>query len=56
MASLDWQLTSALRHKAHDEATTEALKELIARVKAASATLGPQVDHVRDVLLDGPSY
>jgi uncharacterized protein YggE len=55
MASLDWQLSPALRRKAHDEATTEALKELMARVKAAAATLGLQVDHVQDVRLDGPN-
>jgi uncharacterized protein YggE len=56
MASLDWQLSPALRRKAHDEATTEALKELMARVKSAAATLGLQVDHVQDVRLDGPGF
>jgi uncharacterized protein len=55
MASLAWQISPALRRKAHDEATTEALKELMARVKAAAATLGLQVDHVQDVRLDGPN-
>jgi predicted secreted protein len=53
-ASLDWQLSPALRRKAHDEATTAALKELQARATSAAATLGLRVDHARDVRLEGP--
>ena len=56
MASLDWQLSPALRRKAHDEATIAALNELMARVKSAASTLGLQVDHVQQVTLDRPSY
>jgi uncharacterized protein len=55
-ASLDWQLSPALRRKAHDEATTEALKELQARAAAAATTLGLHVDHATDVRLDIPVY
>lgn len=56
MASLDWQLSPALRRKAHDEATTAALKELMTRIKSAASTLGLQVDHVQQVTLGGPAY
>jgi uncharacterized protein YggE len=56
MASLEWQLSPALRRKAHDEATTAALKELMTRAKSVAATLGLQVDHVQEVRLDGPVY
>jgi uncharacterized protein YggE len=56
MGSLDWQLSPALGRQAHDEATTAALKELMARVKSAASTLGLQVDHVQQVTLDGPGY
>ena len=55
-SSLDWQLSPALRRKAHDEATTAALKALQARAAAAAATLGLHVDHAREVQLDGPIY
>ena len=52
-ASLDWQLSPGLRRKAHEEATTAALKELQARAAAAAATLGLHVDHLQDVRLNG---
>ena len=55
-ASLDWQLSSSLRRKAHDEATTAALKELQARAASAAATLGLKVDHLQDVRLDAPDF
>ena len=55
-ASLDWQLSPALRRKAHEEATTAALKELQARAASAAATLGLHVDHVQNVQLDEPVY
>ncbi len=55
-ASLDWQLSPALRRKAHDAATTAALKTLQARAASAAATLGLHVDHAREVRLDGPMY
>jgi uncharacterized protein YggE len=42
--------------KAHDEATSVALKELQARATSAAAALGLRVDHVRDVRLEGPVY
>jgi predicted secreted protein len=51
-ASLDWQLSPGLRRKAHDEATTAALKELQARAASAAATLGLRVDHATDIRLD----
>jgi hypothetical protein len=54
--SLDWQLSPALRRSSHDEATTAALKELMARIKSAASTLGLQVDHVQQVTLGGPAY
>jgi hypothetical protein len=44
-----------LRRKAHDEATTAALKSLMARIKSAASTLGLQV-HVQQATLDGPPY
>ncbi len=50
--SLDWQLSPDLRRHAHDQATTEALKELQARAEAAASTLGLKVDHLQDVRLD----
>ena len=53
-ASLDWQLSPALRRKAHDEATTAALKELQERAASAAATLGLHVGFLRDVRLDEP--
>jgi uncharacterized protein len=53
-ASLDWQLSPALRRKAHDEATTAALNELQARATSAAGTLGLRIDHARDVRLEGP--
>jgi predicted secreted protein len=56
MNSLDWRLSPALRRKAHDEATTMALKELMARAKATASTLGLQVDHIQQVTLNPPSY
>jgi len=55
-ASLDWQLSSARQRKAHNEATTVALKELQTRAASAAATLGLHVDHAREVQLDGPIY
>jgi uncharacterized protein len=55
-ASLDWQLSPALRRKAHEEATMSALKELQARAATAAATLGLQIDHLQDVRLDGPPF
>ena len=55
-ASLDWQLSPALRRKAYDEATTTALKELQARAASAAATLGLHVDHLQDVRLDAPDF
>ncbi len=53
-ASLDWQLSPALRRKAHDQATTAALKELQERAASAAATLGLHVRFMRDVRLDEP--
>lgn len=55
-ASLDWQLSPVHRRRAHDEATTNALKELQARAASAAATLGLQVDHLRDVRLGAPEF
>ena len=52
-ATLDWQLSSGLRRRTHDEATTAALKELQTRATAAAATLGLHIDHLQDVRLDG---
>jgi len=51
-AALGWQLSPGLRLKAHDEATTEALKSLQTRAAAAAATLGLHVDHLQDVRLN----
>ncbi len=56
LASLDWQLSPALRRKAHEEATTAALKELQAEAASAAATLGLHVDHLQDVRLDEASF
>ena len=53
-SSLDWQLSPALRRKAHDQATTAALKELQERAASAAATLGLHVRFMRDVRLDEP--
>ena len=53
-ASLEWQLSQALRRKAHDDATTAALKELQERAASAAATLGLHVRFLRDVRLDEP--
>ena len=55
-ASLDWQLSSGLRRKAHDEAMTAALKELQMRAAAAAATLGLHIDHLQDVRLNDPVF
>ncbi len=55
-ASLDWQLSPALRRKAHDEATTAALKELQGRAASAAATLNLHVDHFQDVRLDASEF
>ena len=52
--SLEWQLSPALRRKAHDDATTAALKELQERAASAAATLGLHVRFLRDVRLDEP--
>ena len=56
LASLDWQLSSAVRRKAHEEATTAALKELQARAASAATTLGLHVDHLQDVRLDEAAF
>lgn len=53
-ASIDWQLSPALRNRAHDEATLAALKQLQARAASAAAALGLHVDHARDIRLDSP--
>ena len=53
-ALLEWQLSPALRRKAHDDATTAALKELQERAASAAATLGLHVRFMRDVRLDEP--
>ncbi len=53
-ASLEWQLSPGLRRKAHDDATTAALKELQERAASAAATLGLHVRFMRDVRLDEP--
>ena len=55
-ASLDWQLSPSLRRKAHDDATTAALKELQARAASAAATLGLKIDHLQDVRLDAAEF
>jgi uncharacterized protein YggE len=55
LASLDWQLSPPVRRKAHEEATTAALKELQVRASSAAATLGLHVDHLQDVRLDDTS-
>ena len=55
-ASLDWQLSPALRRRAHGEATTAALKDLQVLAASAAATLGLRVDHLRDVTLDAPQF
>ena len=52
--SLDWQLSPALRRKAHDDATTAALQELQARAASAAVALGLHVGFVSDVRLDEP--
>ena len=52
--SLEWQLSPALRRKAHDDATTAALKEMQERAASAAATLGLHVRFLRDVRLDEP--
>ena len=51
-SSLDWRLSPALRRKAHNEATTTALRELQTRADAAAAALSLHVDHLRDVRLN----
>ena len=55
-ASIDWQLSPALRDRAHDAATRAALGQVQARAASAAASLGLHVDHVRDVRLDSPVY
>jgi uncharacterized protein YggE len=50
-ASLDWQLSPALRRKAYAEATTIALKALQEQAASAAATLGLHVDHLKEVQL-----
>ncbi len=52
LASLDWQLSPAVRGRAHDEATTAALHALQARAASVAATLGLHVDHLQDVRLE----
>ena len=54
--ALDWQLSSERRRKAHDEATTAALKELQMHAAAVAATLGLHIDHLQDVRLNGPVF
>lgn len=56
MVSLDWQLSPPLRARAHNEATTRAIRELQARAASAARTLGLRIDHLRDVQLDGPEF
>lgn len=55
LASLDWQLSRPVRLKAHEEATTAALKELQTQAASAAATLGMHVDHLQDVRMDEAS-
>jgi uncharacterized protein len=50
-ASLNWQLSPALRRKAYAEATAIALKALLEQAASAAATLGLHVDHLKDVQL-----
>ena len=50
-ASLDWQLSPALRRKTHAEAITAALRSLQEQAASAAATLGLHVDHLKDVQL-----
>ena len=52
LASLEWQLSPAVRRHAQEEATTAALHELQARAAAVAATLGLHVDHLQDVRLE----
>ncbi|WP_158744109.1 SIMPL domain-containing protein [Acidisphaera sp. L21] len=53
--SLDWEVSPALRRKAHEQATTEALKSLQARAASAAEALGLHLDHIQDVRLDSTS-
>lgn len=55
LASLDWQLSRPVRLKAHEEASTAALKELQTQAGSAAATLGMHVDHLQDVRMDEAS-
>ncbi len=55
-SSIDWQLSPALRRKAHDQAMTAALQDLQAHAASAAATLGLQVDHLQDVRLDAAGF
>ena len=55
-ASLDWQMSPALRRRAHEEAITAALKDLQMRAASAAATLGLRIDHLRDVTLDASEF
>lgn len=52
--SIDWQVSTTRYHKAYDDATIDALKSLQTRAAAAAATLGLQVDHLKDVRLGVP--
>lgn len=55
-ASVEWQLPPAVRRKAHDEATTAALKELQERAASAAEALSLHVRFMRDVRLDEPDF
>jgi uncharacterized protein len=54
-SSIDWQLSPAVSHKAHDDAMEDALKTLRARAQRAAAALGLSVDYVKDVRVDYPN-
>ncbi len=56
MASLEWQLSASLRRHAHDEATTQALRQMQSQAASAAATLGLHVDRLQDVRLDSPEF
>jgi uncharacterized protein YggE len=50
-ASLDWQISPSLRRKSYADATTVALKAMQAQAASAAATLGLNIDHLKDVQL-----
>lgn len=53
LRSADWQLSTARRKSAHDQAMTEALKDMQAQAAAAASTLGLKVARLRQVQLGG---